>query len=72
MFGNLPAGSRAPVYVSSTETVLVDVDVVDTAPRTDDRDASPPPRPPLPAGAGAGKKRATMPRVSITDNFILH
>lgn len=57
MLENLPVGSRAPIYVPSSDAVAV---VVDTTSRADERDAPPPPRPPLPAG----ELGARMPRVS--------
>lgn len=54
----LKPGSRAPIYLPSSDSTLI-------TPRTDDRDASPPPppRPPLPAAAGPHEP--DMSRVSV-------
>lgn len=66
MLKNLPVGSRAPIYVPSSEAVAVDVD---TTSRTDVRDASPPPRPPLPAGQ---QDIVTMPRVRFIILYLFY
>jgi hypothetical protein len=59
MFGCLQVGSRAPIYIPSSEALYFDDR---TTSRTCKRDASPPPpRPPLPADIASEPE---MPRVS--------
>ncbi|KAJ3664816.1 hypothetical protein Zmor_000359 [Zophobas morio] len=60
MFRCLPVGSRAPIYVPSSESELYFDDLITS--RTYKRDASPPPpRPPPPAEDTTERE---MPRVS--------
>lgn len=58
MLGSLPAGSRAPIYIPSTESVTAHI-----VPRTDDSETFTSQRPPLPAE----QSEEVMPKVSCSN-----